>query len=75
MDKYRKNLIDDHVEAASKRLVLEIEDNLNHYINEELMDFMEKHSTSAEDEGASDLWNDMFMQIYDTIIIELNHRR
>jgi hypothetical protein len=75
MDKYRKNLIDDHVEAASKRLVLEIEDNLNHYINEEIMDFMENHSTSAEDEGAFDLWNDMFMQIYDTIIIELNHRR
>jgi len=75
MDKYRKNLIDEHVEVVSKRLVLEIEDNLNHYINEELMDFMEKHSISAEDEGAFDLWNDMFMQIYDTIIIELNHRR
>jgi hypothetical protein len=75
MNEYRKNLIDDHVEAASKRLVLEVEDNLNHYINEEIMDFMEHRAISSTDEGAFDLWNEMFNKIYNTIIIELNHRR
>ena len=68
---FERSLIESRIEAIVKRLVLQVEDDLNHYINEELLDVMDITS----DPKMHDLWNDMYLEINDRLIIELNHRR
>ena len=68
---FERSLIESRVEAIVKRLVLQVEDDLNHYINEELLGIMDVTS----DPRTHDLWNDMYLEIHDRLIIELNHRR
>ena len=72
MDKeeFERSLIESRIEAIVKRLVLQVEDDLNHYINEELLDVID-----PSDHKMHDLWNDMYLEINDRLIIELNHRR
>ena len=68
---FERSLIESRTEVIVKRLVLQVEDDLNHYINEELLGIMDITS----DPKMHDLWNDMYLEIYDRLIIELNHRR
>ncbi len=69
---FESALIEHRIEAIVKRLVVQVEDDLNHYINEELLDIMDDVTS---DPKMHDLWNDMYLEIHDRLIIELNHRR
>jgi len=68
---FESALIEHRIEAIVKRLIMQVEDDLNHYINDELLDVMDITSNPK----MHDLWNDMYLEIYDRLIIELNHRR
>ena len=68
---FERSLIESRVDIIVRRLVLQVEDDLTHYINEELLGIMEVTS----DPKMHDLWNDTYLEIYDRLIIELNHRR
>jgi hypothetical protein len=73
MDKeeFERSLIESRVDIIVKRLVPQVEDDLDHYISEELLGIMDITS----DPKMHDLWNDMYLEIHDRLIIELNHRR
>lgn len=68
---FERSLVESRVEAIVKRLVLQVEDDLNHYIIEELLGIM----VVTSDPRTHDLWIEMYLEIHDRLIIELNHRR
>jgi hypothetical protein len=68
---FERSLIESRVDIIVKRLVPQVEDDLDHYISEELLGIMDITS----DPKMHDLWNDMYLEIHDRLIIELNHRR
>ena len=68
---FERILIESIIEAIVKRLVPQVEDDLNHYIYEELLGVMDVTS----DPKTHELWNDMYLEIQNRLIIELNHRR